>query len=101
MKRTLQSLFIVLCLLIAQQAGYIHQLSHLDRNSAASKDKHPPHTKACIECGLLAQLGTGLAGKIATPHTANEPTCAISHLSWVYYAGIPRRFLSRAPPVFL
>jgi hypothetical protein len=101
LKHALPSLFIVLCLLIAQQAGYIHALSHLDRNSAPFQDKHPPHAKACIECGLLAQLGTGLASKIATPRTTNEPACAISHRSWVYYAGIPRRFLSRAPPVFL
>ena len=99
MKRTLQSLFIVLCLLIAQQAGYIHQLSHLGRSSTASQDKHSPHTKACIECGLLAQLGTGFTGKIATPHSADETAYAIRHRAWVYYAGIPRRFQSRAPPV--
>jgi hypothetical protein len=100
LKRTLQSLFIVVCLLIVQQTGYIHELSHLDRNSPASQHKHSPHTKACIECGLLAQLGTGLASKIATPHTTNEAACASSHSLWVYYTGIPRRFQSRAPPCF-
>lgn len=100
MKRTLQSLLVVVCLLIVQQTGYIHELSHLDRNSPVSQGKHSPHTKACVECGLLAQVGTGLASKIATPHTTNEPACAIAHRSWVYYTGIPRRFLSRAPPVF-
>jgi hypothetical protein len=97
----LRSLFIVFCLLIAQQAAYVHELSHLSHRSPATQDKHSPHTNACIECGLLAQLGTGLASKIATPHSEGETTGAIAHRSWVYYAGIPRRFLSRAPPVFL
>jgi hypothetical protein len=99
LKRTLQSVFIVLCLLIAQQAAYVHELSHLGRSSAAPQDKSLPHTKACIECGLLAQLGTGLASKIATPHFAGESASTLPHRAWVYYAGIPRRFQSRAPPV--
>jgi hypothetical protein len=101
LKRALQFLFIALCLLIAQQAAYVHELSHLvGRSSAATQEKHSPHAKACLECGLLAQLGTGLASHIATPHLAGHSACAMSPPSWVYYAGIPRRFLSRAPPVF-
>src|SRR5258706_11949403 len=101
MKRILQSLFIVLCLLVAQGAAYVHELSHLDRDSAPAQNKHSPHARACIECGLLAQLGNGLAANVAPPHGAGLSDCAIYHRSWVHYAGIPRRFLSRAPPVFL
>jgi hypothetical protein len=99
LKQTLQSVFIALCLLIAQQAAYVHELSHLGRSSPATQDKPFPHTKACIECGLWAQLGTALAINIATPHFADESAGTVWHRAWVYYAGIPRRFQSRAPPV--
>jgi hypothetical protein len=99
MTRALQFFFIVLSLLVAQQTAFAHELSHLAREPASSPTQQHPH-KACLECGLLAQLGTAFASHIATSPAAGNYACNASQPSRVYYPGIPRRFLSRAPPVF-
>ncbi len=100
MKRTLPSLLIALFLLVSQQTIGIHELSHLGRSSPGTQDKQFPHTKACLECGLLAQLGTGLTSNIATPLPMGESACAVAYCPLDFYPSTPRRFLSRAPPVF-
>ena len=100
LKRALPSLLIALFLLVTQQTACIHELSRLDRRSPDTQDKQHSHTKACLECGLLAQLGTGLTSNIATPLPMGESACAASYCPRDFYPSIPRRFLSRAPPFF-
>jgi hypothetical protein len=100
MKRRLPSLLIALFLLVTQQIACIHELSHLGRSSPGTQDKQFPYTKACLECGLLAQLGTGLTSNIATLLPTGESACAVSYCPRDFYPSTPRRFLSRAPPVF-
>jgi hypothetical protein len=101
MKRALADVLMVLCLLIAQQAGYAHALWHFDHRSPASQDKQLPHTKVCGQCALSAQLGTGLLGHSTTRIATAAATSAVFGPSHIVYLATPRRFMSRAPPAFL
>jgi len=101
MRRALTDVLMVFVLLIAQQAGYAHALSHLDRLSPTSQDKQLPHTKVCAKCALSAQLGTGLLGHSTTRIATAAATSAVFGPSHLVYLPRPRRFLSRAPPAFL
>jgi len=101
LKRALPKIVMALVLLIGQQAAYEHALSHVEQDSPSNKQKHLPHTKACIKCGLSAQLGTGLLGN-ATSFAAAVPIArGALQLSQAFHPAAPRRFLSRAPPVSL
>lgn len=99
--RALRQVVMAVGLLVAQQAGYEHALSHLEQGSSTSKEKQLPHTKACIKCGLSAQLGTGLLSNPAPFMFAADAACGALLLSRAFYPTAPRRFLSRAPPASL
>jgi len=97
LKRALSHVAVAVVLLLAQQAGYEHALSHFEQSSPASSQKQPPHN-ACIKCGLSAQLDTGLLGRAVTFVPAAGIARGTLVLSQAFYPGAPRRFLSRAPP---
>ena len=101
MKRALPKIVMALVLLIGQQAAYEHALSHVEQDSPSNKQKHLPHTKACIKCGLSAQLDTGLLGNAVPfiPEARSSGSALL--LVQAFYPATPRRFLSRAPPVSL
>jgi len=101
LRRVLAQVVLAVVLLIAQQAGYEHTVSHLEAGRASGKQKQLPHTKACIKCGLSAQLGTGLLSNPLPLVLAPLSTCEALVLSRAFYPAAPRRFLSRAPPVSL
>jgi hypothetical protein len=98
LKRALPHVVMAVVLLVAQQAGYEHALSHFEQSSPASKEKQLPHTKACDRCGLSAQLGTGLLSNPALFISAARSACGALLLSRAFHPTAPRRFLSRAPP---
>ncbi len=100
-RRTLPHIVMAVVLLFAQQAAYDHALSHVEQGSPASKQKQLPHTKACIKCGLSAQLGTGLLGNAANFAAPARVACGALPLSKAFHPAAPRRFLSRAPPASL
>lgn len=100
-KRAVPYVLMAFVLLVAQQAGYEHALSHFDQSSPASKEKQLPHTKACIKCGLSAQLGTGLVSEPALFVPAERFACAVLVPCPGFHPAAPRRYLSRAPPVSL
>lgn len=99
--RALRHVVMAAVLLVAQQAGYEHTLSHFGQSAPTSKEKRLPHTKACDKCGLSAQLGTGLLGNPATFIPAARSACGALLLSQAFHPSAPRRFLSRAPPASL
>ena len=101
LKRALPHIVMVVVLLVAQQAGYEHALSHFEQSSPASKKKQLPHTKACDKCGLSAQLGTGLLSNPGTFISAARSACGALVLSRAFHPTAPRWFLSRAPPASL
>ena len=101
LKRALPHVVMAVVLMLAQQAGYEHALSHFDQSSPASKKKQVPHTNACSKCGLSAQLGTGLLSNPGTLIRAARSECRALLLSQAFHPTAPRRFLSRAPPVSL
>ena len=98
LKRALPHIVMTVALLIAQQAAYEHALSHGEHSSPNGKQKHLPHTKACIKCGLSAQLGTGLLGNAVTFVPLARIPCGPLLLCQAFHPAPPRRFLSRAPP---
>ena len=99
LKRALPHVVMAVVLLIAQQAAYEHALSHIEQDSPAGK--HLPHTKACIKCGLSAQLGTGLLSNAVTFVPLARIARGPSLLAQTFRPAAPRRFLSRAPPASL
>jgi len=101
LKRALRHVLLAVVLLVAQQAGYEHALSHFDQSSPASKKKQVPHTNACSKCGLSAQLGTGLLSNPETLIPAARSACVALRRFQAFHPTAPRRFLSRAPPASL
>jgi hypothetical protein len=101
LRRVLPQVLLAIVLLVAQQAGYEHAVSHLEAGGATGKEKQLPHTKACIKCGLSAQQGNGLLGNPLPLIRAAGSICVALILSRVFYPAAPRRFLSRAPPASL
>jgi hypothetical protein len=100
LKRALRHVLLAVVLLVAQQAGYEHALSHFEQSSP-SKEKQLPHTKACTKCGLSAQLGTGLLSNPGTFVSAAGSACVPLRRFQAFHPAAPRRFLSRAPPASL
>src|SRR5262245_12245881 len=97
-RRMLPQVLLAVVLLVGQQAGYEHTVSHLEAGRASGKGKQLPHTKACIKCGLSAQLGTGLLSNALPFLGAARSACDALVLSEAFHPAAPRRFLSRAPP---
>ena len=100
-RRVLPQVLLAVALLVGQQAGYEHTVSHLEAGRAPGKEKQLPHTKACIKCGLSAQLGNGLLSNALPFMGAAQSACKALVLSQNFRPAAPRRFLSRAPPASL
>ena len=108
--RILSHFALIFSLLFAQQAGFLHVLSHVppasalrlqdpsQQSSAPSPEKAPHRTQACLQC-LALTLSDGavdarnVADAPAAPGTA--PDVAAVPLS---VRASPSPFLARAPP---
>jgi len=90
-------LFVALTLLLVQQAGLTHALSHFDAGTQSKEA--PAHTLLCAKCASFEQLSamvpTSTAANPEQP-TSDLPTCAAVH-------GCLHRavtaFHARAPPL--
>ncbi len=98
----LTALLLGLLLVLVQQIGYAHALSHLG-NPAAPRpvrgDTQHPAEKACTQCVMSAQLGTALTSSVPAAPVAMAPyerATVQSHRAPDLGASPP--FLSRAPP---
>jgi hypothetical protein len=89
-------LLLALALLLAQQAGLAHALSHLDPETLSKSS--PPHTTLCEKCSTFGQLSSAVPTSVTIIIDQSLPT---SHVR-IRDRGVVRRtvavFNSRAPP---
>ena len=99
--RRLLSTLLVALLLFCQQMGFAHALTHLSNPTVprpTRSDTQHPAEKACTECVLHAQLGSGLSSSIPAIAVAvvSERLACIEFI--VFEPEFVPAFLSRAPP---
>jgi hypothetical protein len=91
---------LALVLLLSQQIGHAHGISHLsDKNQHSQHNKSVPVEQSCDQCLALAQIGSALNGHICSIQ-AQVPV-PVRHLpvaSSVIVSGSTSAFQSRAPP---
>lgn len=103
MRRTRTHLCVLLaCLLVViQQFGFAHALSHLANTNPdrpSRNDTHHPAEKVCIECVAFAQIGAGLTGH-APAAAAPAAALAVAAASFrIFDPEFIPAFRSRAPP---
>ncbi len=99
-RRALLHLLLALFLLLSQQAGFAHAVTHLG-SAPASQDKQLPHGKICDQCVQGAQLGSALVD--------TSPDAGWIHAPGSHFIVVPAAlhcprfvcpFSSRAPPAF-
>lgn len=96
-------LLLAVLLLGAQQAGWIHALSHLgEQTGSASQSKQVPAEKLCQQCLAFAQVGAALQPAslqvaILPLENCPIPACAAMPAQVRQLLG----FQSRAPPFSL
>ncbi|HJV83206.1 hypothetical protein [Noviherbaspirillum sp.] len=89
-------------LLVTQQLGITHAISHLSSATTSGKvqDKQLPAELQCEQCLAFAAIGAGLAGSppplvlLAMPSETGTDIPLAAQLP-----PVPRAFDSRAPPV--
>ena len=98
-KRTFSSLLFAFALLVAQQGGAWHALSHYRADLASSEsDKSLPHSGQCAQCVAYAQTGAAAA---ATPFIFLTPSLSterITHIGANVLAASDCPYQSQAPP---
>ena len=96
-----------LCVLLAgllvaiQQLGFAHALTHLAKPASSTpsrSDTQHPAEKACIECVVFAQVGTGLTGAVPQAAIPAPQLEIVATPFRVFDPGFIPAFHSRAPP---
>lgn len=98
--RTLTNLLLSCLLVLTQQLGIAHALSHLASPvpKAPRSDTNHPAEKVCTDCMMFAQLGAALTSSPVTP-VALGPQYEILAASFrVFHPELSLPFHSRAPP---
>lgn len=99
----LTAVFLALLLLLTQQMGFAHAISHVgDRDANSSRSKQLPAKLACDHCQAFAQLASPLAS--AVDPCVFMPPAPEQGQSMVAQARVARTvcvFESRAPPACL
>ena len=88
---------LALALLLGQQAGYAHALSHLNTGDPAKEQLS--HSSLCAKCSTFQQLSSALP---PTACIAVEQTYGVVQLGAIERDSISRTvtvFRSRAPPI--
>jgi len=89
-------LFVALTLLLVQQAGLTHALSHFDAGTQSKEA--PAHTLLCAKCASFEQLSAMVPTSTAAnpeQRSSELPTCAAVHGC---LRGTVTAFHARAPP---
>jgi hypothetical protein len=89
-------------MLLSQQLGIVHAISHLssDVHTSASQKKQLPAELQCAQCLAFAAIGSGLtsaASPLALPNAVTDAHVAAARI--VELPSPSRAFDSRAPPV--
>ena len=103
MRKSLLPLLLALLLLVAQQAGWTHGLSHLgERNDAMSLAKQVPADKLCQQCLAFAQVGAALQRAPLTLIALPLEYCLLAmHPALPAVVRLQCGFQPRAPPLRL
>ena len=103
MRKSLLPLLLALLLLVAQQAGWTHGLSHLgERNDAGSLAKQAPADKLCQQCLAFAQVGAALQRAPLTLLALPLEDCSLAiHPTRLVTVRLQCGFQPRAPPLYL
>jgi hypothetical protein len=101
-RRVFAHIAFALLLLLSQQLGVMHAVSHLssDPASSSSQKNHLPSEMQCGQCLAFAALGSGLTG--SPPSVIFFPVAADTAIAVLLVKPLTaalRAFNSRAPPV--
>ncbi|HJV87390.1 MAG TPA: hypothetical protein VJ698_18120 [Noviherbaspirillum sp.] len=94
--------FAFVLLLLSQQLGITHAISHLSSAAASGKvqDKQLPAELQCEQCLAFAAIGAGLVGSPPqVPLLAAPAETGIAIPLVAQLPPVPRAFDSRAPPI--
>ena len=90
---------LILLLLFAQQAAYVHAISHLGKEPPAKEQL--AHSKLCDKCVSFEKISgvapTSVAALVSPELLFAQPP----HLGYVFSPRTVAAFYSRAPPFFL
>jgi hypothetical protein len=94
------AIFLALLLLLTQQMGFAHAISHLsDFSSSSVKVKQVPSEQVCEHCLAFAQVGSALSSDAGLfQATPLAPEVALPRATQTYVARTVCVFQSRAPP---
>lgn len=100
-RQTILHVLLALLLLLSQQMGAAHAVSHLapDNYQGKSQDQRLPNEKPCDQCVAFAHIGSALTNPPLVFFT--EPAANAAPIATPYAAharGIALAFRSRAPP---
>lgn len=99
-RRSIQHGLLALLLLLSQQMGIAHAVSHLsDASHKTSQNKQLPIEQTCGQCLAYAQIGSALTGPSVLPLVQAAPALVIDTVLPQHFS--PRTvfaFHSRAPP---
>jgi hypothetical protein len=98
-RQTLFSALLALLLLMTQQMGLAHSVSHLSRSHATSQEKQLPIGQVCDQCLAFAQIGSALTGH-AFSAAADAPLALVLDVNFTQIIDPVTVcvFHSRAPP---
>jgi hypothetical protein len=99
--RQILSVLLALLLLLTQQMGYAHAVSHLSDNSHRSQpNKQLPVEQACEQCLAFAQIGSALTSHLFQIFADAAPSpLPLPPVTAILVARTVCVFHSRAPPV--
>lgn len=100
MRRLVTHAVLTCLLLLSQQLGMVHAISHLAEDLSAASRKTPlPAELQCEECLAFAAIGAGLTG--SPPAVSPLPAATAMPVAVLHVNPFPaplRAFDSRAPP---
>jgi len=91
---------LVFLLLVTQQMGLAHALSHLSgARQGSSQDQHLPGSEHCDQCLAFAATGSGITSHAVVFSPGLFGDVALSKLAtWSFSPPANRPFEARAPP---
>lgn len=98
-RQTLLPALLALLLLMTQQMGLAHAVSHLSNPQGSSQKKQLPIEQVCDQCLAFAQIGSALTGHASLPAADVPHTLVIdANLTQIIVFRTVCVFHSRAPP---
>jgi hypothetical protein len=101
-RRTIAHLFLVLALLLTQQALTAHSFAHRAGAADTQDDPSAPGERIlCALCVAGAASGSALPSAGHPPFVDAAQTFEPAPITWAYRPPLARAFSARAPPILL